>query len=346
MFLFRFDHIMRKIFSELFMRSAIYLASSTLAIGLLTSTANANGPIDGKVYGRLNVTIQHENNEEAGKSWKLANNASRLGFKGASEYDNDLGIIYQVEYGVEADDGDKNGRTLSQRDTYIGLTSKAGTFRAGRLTLPFKDSKGDFDLFNDYKAELGKIIEGEDRLSNVVQYDTASLFNNTVGTLAVILSESSDTEQNAADDGYSGSLVTNMGDFYLGFGFNVNINKQDQWRLSSTWQAIKNGSDNLTLGLFYQHSSAHDDNFKFADGNNEADAYGVSIHYSYNKWGFKSQYIISESTSSMTDADLLAFGIDYKLSKHSKLFAYISDRHADEVSSRDSYFALGIKHNF
>ena len=42
----------------------------------------ALSPIDGVVYGRLNVSYQNEHNVESGSVWKLESNASRLGFKG------------------------------------------------------------------------------------------------------------------------------------------------------------------------------------------------------------------------------------------------------------------------
>ena len=54
--------------------------------------AIADGPIDGKVYGKVNVSVVNTdtNSDDA---WELNSNASRIGFKGATEISDSLEVF-------------------------------------------------------------------------------------------------------------------------------------------------------------------------------------------------------------------------------------------------------------
>ncbi|ROS05459.1 putative porin [Sinobacterium caligoides] len=321
------------------------IAATTLSCLFLSATANALGPIDGKVYGRLNVTYQYEDNADSDGVWKLENNSSRLGFKGETAIDSGLNILYQLEFGVEVDDGEKDGDTFSQRDIFLGLEGSWGQLKAGRLTIPFKQAKGDFDRFNDLQGELGKIIDGENRLSNTLQYASPELLTGLVAKLAVIPGEGEGDEDDAADAA-SASLVYKREQLYLALAVNNNIKQQDQLRLVTTWHWGALGEGLFSVGALYQHSKGHDDDFRYIDGKDEADAYGGSAVYALRKNSVKVQYIVSDRSARMSDSSQFSVALDHQLGERSVLYTYYADRKADEREYETRYLAVGLKHSF
>lgn len=320
---------------------------SLVVISVIPSFAHALGPIDGDIYGRLNVTYQYENNAEDGKVWKLESNASRLGFKGATPIEDGLSLIYQIEYGVEVDDGDKNGQTVSQRDTFVGVNGTWGQLKGGKLTVPFKESKGDFDRFNDLQGELGKIIDGEERVDNVLQYDTHKLLGPWVGTLAIVPGENTDDgNEDGPADGMSGSLVLNDRAFYLGLGFNANIKQQDQFRVVGTWKWEGVNDGTLSVGGLYQYSEISERDVTYIDGKEKAVAFGVSSAYSFQRYAIKAQYMVSDRSLQLSDARQFSLEFDRQLGERSTLYCYFTQRDADEKNRRNSYIAVGLRHPF
>ncbi len=312
-----------------------------------SSLINAMGRVDGNVYGRANVSYQLEDHTSGGSVWKLANNASRLGFKGESDIGDDLALIYQIEYGVEIDDGDKNGQTVSQRDSFVGLQGLWGRIKGGRITIPFKESKGPVDRFNDLQGELGKILDGEERVSNVLQYDSHTLFGPLVATLAIVPGENiNDDEEDGPADGISGSLVYSNNQLYLGFGFNSDIKQQDQWRFTGAWLWPMQNNTSLSVGALYQGSKINGDENSYIDGEDETDAYGFSTAYKFRKNTIKAQYLISDRSISLSDASQFSLAIEHKLGKDSTLFSYYTHRSADEAEQKNHYLAVGLKHYF
>ena len=330
--------------SSVFTADTIFTSANAFALDAVAPSIGPmmSGPIDGKVYGRLNASYQYEDNEIGGEVWKLESNASRLGFKGKTLLENEVSIIYQIEYGVEVDDGDKNGQTFSQRDTWVGVDVSWGQVKGGRITIPFKEAKGPFDGFNDLQGELGKIIDGEERVSNVLQYQSRELMRSVVATVAIVPGENRGVDgEDGPADGVSGSLVVDREQIYLGFGFNSNIKDQDQYRLVCVWKL-----NALSVGALYQHSEMSDEGDVYIDGISNGNAYGFSSTYSIAKDKFKFQYISSERSVNLSDSKQLSIAIDHRMSTNTTFYGYIADRDADQIEENNSYYAVGFKHQF
>jgi len=317
----------------------VFLASTNT---LLPLWANETDLFNIDVYGRLNLTYQLEDNKQTGKVWKLASNASRIGVRGGSQSDDGISIIYQVEFSIEADDGDKEGETLTQRDSFLGVKGDWGRVKAGRITIPFKEAKGNFDHFNDLQGELGKIIDGEERLDNVLQYDSLDLLGPVKATLAIIPGEdSNDSSKDGPADGISSSLEYKQNDLFLSASINSNIEDLDQFRLVGTWPVYA-----LRLGLLFQHTQTDSQDLQLADGSQSANAYGVSTSYTFDKNTINAQYITSESSTRLSDAAQLAIGWLHQLNSRATFFTYFTDRQADQADKTERYYAVGLKYNF
>ena len=87
------------------MNKLLLSAAVATAMGF-ASQAYAAGPVDGTVYGKVNVSLVNDDNG-ASDEWKLNSNASRLGVKGKSAINEGLTFVYKAEFEVYVDDGDE-----------------------------------------------------------------------------------------------------------------------------------------------------------------------------------------------------------------------------------------------
>lgn len=112
------------------------------------------------IYGVADVGLEHveakgtpdanggSTKDVLGKS-RVTANSSYIGFKGQEELGGGLKAIWQVEQGVDIDDGGGTGTNgFATRDSYVGLTSaSAGTVVMGRLTTPTRAVASKLDVF-------------------------------------------------------------------------------------------------------------------------------------------------------------------------------------------------------
>ena len=97
------------------------MKKSLLIFGIVFTTFSfAEGPIDGKVYGKANLSVVSQD-DGGSDEWNLNSNASRLGLKGATKISDGLEVVYQAEYEVCIDSGSCKGQTFKQRNTFAGL---------------------------------------------------------------------------------------------------------------------------------------------------------------------------------------------------------------------------------
>lgn len=109
------------------------------------------------IYGVADVGLEHQEAKGAtageaadvvGRN-RVTANSSYIGFKGQEELGGGLKAIWQIEQGVDLDDGGgTTGNGFATRDSYVGLTSKsAGTVMMGRLTSPTRAVASKLDVF-------------------------------------------------------------------------------------------------------------------------------------------------------------------------------------------------------
>lgn len=135
-----------------------------------------------KVYGRVNVTVENiDDDTKHADRWELVSNASRFGVKGEDELTANLSAIYQIEWEVAVDG---SGADLGARNRFVGLKHvDFGSLKLGRHDTALKLAQGEIDLFNDLNADIGKVIAGENRVNNVIAYESPKL----LGGLAFIV---------------------------------------------------------------------------------------------------------------------------------------------------------------
>ena len=117
------------------------ITSAILSCAALTSfSALASGP---QFYGRADLAFTNSDLGVATQNQKdgtiIENNFSWLGVKGSEKINDDVEILYQMEFGVS--NFDNSGNTFAARNSFIGVKTVAGTALVGRNDTVFKSAE-------------------------------------------------------------------------------------------------------------------------------------------------------------------------------------------------------------
>ncbi|MDA8944272.1 porin [Porticoccaceae bacterium] len=303
------------------MNKVILLTTAMASLAIAPFTA-ANGPIDGKVYGKINVAVV---NSDSGSTdtWKLNSNASRIGLKGSSQISEGLSVFYKTEFEVCVDDGDCKGNTLGQRNIFAGIKGQYGSLLAGKNDTPTKQAQKKIDLFNDSVGDIKKTFAGENRMSNIIAYTTPK-YGNFSASYAIMPSEADD---GGLADSKSYSVNYEKDGLYVAVAADSNVKDADILRIVSQYKL-----DAWKLGFMYQEN----------DTTNES-GYFTSAAYKCDNITYKAQYGNNENDIEGSDKTTLSLGADFKLAKNTKSFVFFTD---NESSSSTKTFGLGLEHKF
>jgi predicted porin len=301
----------------------------------------AAGPIDGTIYGKVNISAVNADNG-ADDTWKLNSNASRLGVKGKTEIADGLYAVYKAEFEMCVDDGDCKGQTFTQRNIMGGIRGSFGTVWAGKHDSPTKLAQNKIDLFNDLEGDIKNTFEGENRVSNIVAY-TSPKINGFSTTVAMIPGEGADVDGDGQDDtgltdGISYSLSYSMDNLYIAVAGDQDVDSQDLLRIVAQYKM-----DALKLGVMYQQN---EDNL----GTKDESGFFLSAAYKLDKkTTLKAQYGSIEDDADGDEEETLSLGADYKLAKGTKLYVFYTDNtdsSVGEADKEDTAFGLGMEHKF
>ena len=305
------------------MNKVILLGTATAMLATAPFAA-ASGSIDGKLYGKINVSVV---NSDSGSedTWKLNSNASRIGLKGSNQVSEGLTVFYKTEFQVEVD-GD--GDVFKQRNIYAGIKGQYGSLLAGKNDTPTKLAQKKIDLFNDLEGDIMKTFAGENPVSNIIAYTTPK-YGNFSATYAVMPSEANN---GGLSDATSYSVNYSKGDLYVAIAGNSNVVDIDLVRVDLVRVVSQFKVDAWQLGLMYQDNDTTDESGYFA-----------SAAYKIDNITFKAQYGSNENDTGGSDKTTLSLGADFKLAKNTKSFVFFTD---NEESSSTKTFGLGLEHKF
>ena len=309
------------------------LLSSALIVPV---AAQAEGPIDGKVYGKINAAILSTDNKGISDTY-LESHASRLGFKGKTAVDNGMSVIYKLEYEVNPTEknASKAGATdttiFKQRNAIVGLETAAGTIMMGTHDTPMKLAQGKIDLFNDLTyGDIKNVLEGEVRANDIVMYSSPAFKG-----LALNAAVTQDEDATTKDDGSSVSVTyKGIKNLYLAAAVDSEVSKTDATRLVAQYKF-----NDLTIGALLNSSEAAN-----TPGSKDESTTVVSAAYKVNNWKIKAQFASGDEKSK--GLEQVAFGVDYKLGKKSKVYFYSASLKNDDNSTDKSANGLGIEHKF
>ncbi len=285
------------------------------------------------VYGKLWISVESQDTA-SGTEVDMVSNASRLGIKGSMDFGEGIEAIYQAEYEVDPVDGtadESKDRTFKQRNSFVGLKGSIGTIFLGKHDTATKKSQKKIDLFNDLAGDIKNILQGENRMSDLVGYTTPKIngfsatFNAIKGTEGL--------GDDSIGDSTSTSFSYDSENFYIALAFDSELKGYDSTRL--TLQIPFNRSQ---LGIMLQDSE------KLSTGVEE-DGYVISFSQKVGDKGTL-KFQQAESDMKLDSGKQFSFGYDYKLSSKAKAFFFFTDLSGDNKSKEKEITGIGFEYKF
>ena len=285
------------------------------------------------VYGKLWISVESQDTA-SGTEVDMVSNASRLGIKGSMDFGEGIEAIYQAEYEIDPVDGtadESKDRTFKQRNSFVGLKGSMGTIFLGKHDTATKKSQKKIDLFNDLAGDIKNILQGENRMSDLVGYTTPKIngfsatFNAIKGTEGL--------GDDSIGDSTSTSISYDSENFYIALAFDSELKGYDSTRL--TLQIPFNRSQ---LGIMFQDSK------KLSTGVEE-DGYVISFSQKVGDKGTL-KFQQAESDMKLDSGKQFSFGYDYKLSSKAKAFFFFTDLSGDNRSKEKEITGIGFEYKF
>lgn len=285
------------------------------------------------VYGKLWISVESQDTA-SGTEVDMVSNASRLGIKGSMDFGEGIEAIYQAEYEIDPVDGtadESKDRTFKQRNSFVGLKGSVGTIFLGKHDTATKKSQKKIDLFNDLAGDIKNILQGENRMSDLVGYTTPKIngfsatFNAIKGTEGL--------GDDSIGDSTSTSFSYDSENFYIALAFDSELKGYDSTRL--TLQIPFNRSQ---LGIMFQDSE------KLSTGVEE-DGYVISFSQKVGDKGTL-KFQQAESDMKLDSGKQFSFGYDYKLSSKAKAFFFFTDLSGDNTSKEKEITGIGFEYKF
>lgn len=308
-----------------------------------------------KVYGKLNLSVEQYEKDNQNPATldeeysRLQSNASRFGVKGEDELTATLSAVYGIEWQV---DGDTAGTTdLKGRNRFVGIKSQDfGTIKLGAYDTYLKLAQDKADLFNDIFGDMEYVIAGENRVNNVVGYESPKFMD----ALQFNVMAQTQDGNTAHKNGVSSSITYNNEDLglYVALAMDNNIDSKtalngtresDNLRLVATYKIA-----DLSLSAVYGTSEA-----SAAGASNEETGYNLGVSYKIADETLKVAYGVAEAdanTAATQERTLLSVGIDHNFTSKTKAFAFYTVREEDKLAANadneETSIAIGLEHSF
>ena len=302
-------------------KSAITLAACTI----LAQPAFAENV---EIYGRADVSLQSSDSGEGSFS-EINSNASRLGFKGTHKLNENLEVVYKAEFQVDID-GD--GDVFKARNQFIGLKGAFGEVLLGKNDSMLKQSQGKTDLFSDYNADIKHLWKGENRLSDTLTYKSPK-FNGFQLGVTYMAEDEVEGQDALSVAAFYGDKKLKKSKVFASVAIDSEVKGYDTVRAT-----VQGKIAGVTLGLIVQNQE------KIETGA-EMDGMMVSAKYKVGATTLKGQYQIADHKGGDKNTGFTA-GVDYKLAKSTKLYAFYTTFDIKTDNKDEDYLAAGIQYNF
>jgi len=334
------------------MKNLVMKSAKLSLLAAAVAASNAAMAEAVKVYGKANVSLQQYEEKDATDTrednFKLNSNASRLGVKGDAELSEGVSAIYQMEFEVSLDDGDKDNQTLKQRNAYVGVKTDFGKFIAGIHDSPTKMLGKPVDIFSDLQqGDIKNVVNGEERIKNAVMYRSPEMAGFTVDAMFAPGEEDETGDRNGAADYTSIAVKYQWEGLSVGLSMDDEINQDftnnsELMRLVAAYKA-----DSYGVSALFTTSEEID-----SASNVEQEGQIITAYYKLGDWKLKA--LVGTSTKSednVKDIDTTQFtvGADYKLAKKTKVFTYLAqveEEQDGDTLEEKSTFGVGLEHKF
>jgi len=280
---------------------------------------------NGEFYGKVNVSLV-ETEINSDKNTDTRNNASRIGYKSKYALSDDLNLIIQIENEFDAADGRADGdKVFKQRNTFIGISGSFGKLFVGTHDTAFKKAQLKVDLFNDTNADIKNILVGENRMQDMVGYESPEIYKGLKFTLNNIKTSSESYQ--------SYSIDYKRGDVSSSFAVDSGLKGFESRRFALVYPLNKS-----TFGILVQDS----------ENTNTLNSENGYVYSFKHKLTSKGTLMVQSAKSDMKvikgEQNTIGYGI--KTGKNSKIFAAYSKLKKDQKSKNKTMLSVGFEIKF
>ncbi|WP_428504490.1 porin [Roseateles sp.] len=288
------------------------------------------------LWGRINTTVESQKVEAQGRKVVVANNASRLGFKGQEDLGGGLKVSFALEHGLNSDNGAATGDFWG-RESSVQLSGAFGAVRLGRWTPGSYFATADY--ISNHNHDTGS---SEDKLYSGAGFTSKNKVGYFTPTVGGFSAEAAVHAGEGADKrGIDLSGNYDQGPLHLGAGFS----KQGDAKQFAVRGLYELGS--VILGAYVQR----EDNG--AATNSTRTIARVSAMY---VMGASEFHLNVGGTKAGGDSfnggknggKQYTLGYNYNLSKRTKVYGYYTAVDSTQAKSANDFSSLaaGIRHNF
>ncbi len=306
------------------------LVKNTIALTLCTILAQPAFAANVDIYGRADVSLQ-SSDEGDGSFTEVKSNASRLGFKGTHKLNDDLEVIYKAEFQLDLDGDSEKGKSITDRNQYVGLKGGFGEVLLGKNDTMLKQSQGKVDLFSDLNGDIKSLWKGENRMADTISYKSPKFSNISVG-VTYIAEDSVDADDAISVAVFYGDKKLKKSKVYASIAMDSEVKGYDTTRAT-----VQGKVAGITLGAIYHTQEK-------VDGGAEMDGFLFSAKYKIEKVTLKGQYQTADFDGGDSKSGVTV-GADYSLAKSTKLYAFFTSFDMDTGADED-YLAVGIQYKF
>tara|TARA_A100001391_G_scaffold205266_1_gene204653 strand:- start:2109 stop:3368 length:1260 start_codon:yes stop_codon:yes gene_type:complete len=319
-------------------------------------------------YGDSDVSNDEENNGMGLTEGDvgLSANTTIIGLRGAHDFEwngTQYAALWQLEQNFNPGQ-DQGGDTLSNRDTFLGLKTPVGTFRAGLMDTPFKRMGIAYSAFTttvgdphailgagpnpaygrlDLRATNSLMWDGTigDSVTYSLQYGLDQNRGSYGEESGQVLNGTEDLIDDNSSDMYSASLSWNTGGLNLGAAY-VNYSKLYSEQSIEAYRFGANYTFGAAkIGAIYENINEYDPM--------DRDAYGAFATYRVaprTTAGVQWMHANETENGSDDDADQASIGVFHALTEALMVHAmYTKTMNGDNAQYRTADYAHGDRVN-
>jgi predicted porin len=286
---------------------------------------------------------------------------SRFGFLGSEDLGDGMKATFQLESGINLDDGTNTLGALFGRISTLGLETRYGNLKAGRQLTPFyQNGILAADAFSmGLMGYIGTLFSTYPRVNNSISY-TTPIWNGLTASGMYAFGEVVGNSKAARS--YNGAVNYAMGPVRMAVGYYSQNNATGAATNSST---IVSGSYKASFATFFGAFQAIRSDLNGVPGITKTDtnvnAYSVGARIPFGPHMVIASAAISDDQRNIAGANArathLALGYTYQLSKRTNLYtsiAHISNKNGASYSVADATtaaygtngFEIGMRHLF
>ncbi|MDM0024354.1 porin [Variovorax saccharolyticus] len=319
----------------------IFIVASALA------TTSASAQSSATLYGLVDLGFVRESGGPMGASAnKLSSgvsSGSRLGFRGTEDLGGGLAAIYMLEMGIYADTGAlTQGGLAWGRQSVVGLQSTFGSVILGRQYTPVANIQTETDpFFTGLAGDSANMISaggagGNNRMDNTVRYAYASP-NGFTADAVYGFGEAPGSSLPKRQ--YGGAVGYVSGSVYVKLGYH-NVNDAQGIPAEITFLGAK-----YDFGVAIAHFNyvVNKGSAVFGIVNKDSRDVMVGVSVPYGPGRFMASYIQKDDkTAADSDANQVAFGYLYYLSKRTNLYYSIARIDNSKIAgTTTSFYRVG-----